>query len=152
MCLRPHVLIVMSQTTTRPDDSEQSRADLLVDEVEYINELLGSLDDDAVEQMSDQKLVELRSAIKELESTVDDVRKKRVDGELKDRIEPGERLFGLSHVESHSKFVAEDVGTVIMRAVSAGVDYTDFVDLKASALADSEVEAEIGRNEYTYLR
>lgn len=140
----------MSQhdTTTVSADSNST----IESDVSDVRDRLESLGADDVKSMNDVELVELREAVKQLEDTVESVRKDTVDAEVKDRVEPGDSLHGLKHVESHSKYVKDDVGRVVMRAVSRGIDYTDFVSLDASALADHEADlAEIGRNEYTYL-
>jgi len=72
---------------------------------------------------------------------------------VKDRVNPGDSLLGLSHIKSHNKFVTEDAGKIIMRAVTEGIDYTEFISVKASKL-DSIAPgiAEIKKSEYTYLR
>lgn len=150
----------MSQTTTADEsetDDEQTQSDwsvapVLVEELAYLRDLLESVGADDIERMADDELVDVRSELKELEDAVEDTRKSGVEDELEDRVDPGERLHGLHRIESHNKYVAEDVGTVIGRLVNEGVDYTEYVDLNASALADSDLDVQIGRYEYTYFR
>jgi len=114
---------------------------------------LESLDESEIEAMSDTELVRLREAIKAVEDTSETVRKELADDGIKSRVAPGDSLLGINHIESHNKYVAEDAITVIMRAVSKGIDYTQFVDVNASTLASEYPElAEIGKYEYTYLR
>lgn len=49
--------------------------------------------------------------------------------------------------------MAEDVGAVIARAALQGINWAEFVDLKASKLeSDYPGLAEIGQYEYTYFR
>jgi hypothetical protein len=149
----------MSQTDTdatdESTDSNQTAEEkhVITERVTAMRERLESLETDELEEMEDFALVELRSELKMLEDKVSDVRKGQADDVLQERIDVGESLYGLSHIESHNKYVDEDVGTVIMRAVSAGVDYTEFVSVHASTLASDYPElADIGRSTYTYLR
>lgn len=131
----------------------QSTAASLSRDVADLRDSLDSLDAGDVSDMDGVDLVGLREEIKELEDTVSDVRKGVVDDELQDRIPVGSSRFGLSHIQSHNKYVAESEISVIMRAVALGIDYTEFVDVNASTLADEHPElAEIGHAEYTYLR
>lgn len=106
---------------------------------------------DAISE-TDEDLAELWSAIKSLEDTVEEIRKEVIEAEMEERVDPGEDLCGISLIESHRKYVEEDVGTVIGRAANRGIDYTQFVSLKASKLSDKPELATIGRNEYTYFR
>jgi hypothetical protein len=120
---------------------------------QQISELRDSLSSLTVDTMGDNELVALRDAIKSLEDDIEEVRKEAVDSELKDRIPVGGSLLGLSHIGSHNKFLKEDDGTVVMRAVSKGIDYNDFVKVNASQLAKEYPDlAEIGEAEYSYLR
>lgn len=150
-----------SESQSTPDESEANTDsedvrlifDSLTDHVASVRENLDALDTEEVAEMDDIDLVELRTEVKQLENTVEEVRKETVDEELKGRIEPGEKLYGLSHIESHGKYVEEDASTVIARAVGKGVNYGEFVDIKASKLQEIAPEiATIGRYEYTYLR
>lgn len=145
-----------SDTRTTPEEQPESEtitADELTDRVAAVREHLDAVDESEISEMDDLDLVELRTEVKQLENTVEEVRKETVDEEVKTRVEPGEKLYGLSHIESHGKYVEEDAATVVARAVSAGVDYGEFVDISASKLADVAPDlAEIGRYEYTYLR
>jgi len=114
---------------------------------------LENLDESKIEMMSDTELVRLREALKAVEDTSETVRKELADETIKGRVAPGESLLGVNHIESHRKYVAEDAVTVIMRAVSKGIDWTQFVDVSASTLSSEYPElAEIGKHEYTYLR
>lgn len=114
---------------------------------------ISQVEQETVEEMSDEQLVDVRVSLKELEDTVEDVRKELVEPELDERVDPGERLHGLHRVQSHRKYVAEDVGSVIGRAAALGIDFTDFVSLDASTLADEHPDlAEIGVTDYTYYR
>lgn len=144
----------MSQTTApEADDESDSIAHHLTTELAFSRDLLDSLESDDLAEMSDEELVEVRTHLKELEDTVESVRKEQADAELEERVEPGEKLLGLHRVQSHNKYVADDVGTVIGRAASRGIDYTEFVSIDASTLADVAPDlAEIGRAEYTYFR
>jgi len=148
----------MSQSNSDATDSgtvqnNDSSPDSLQEQVTAMHERLDALEPDEIEDMDDLDLVELRTEIKELEDTVDEVRSDVVDAELEDRIEVGESLYGLSRIESHNKYLAEDAGKVIMRAVGQGIDYTEFVSVNASALASEHPDlAEVKRAEYTYLR
>lgn len=147
----------MSQTTQKSDpnndaDNGDSMADVLADELAYLNELLASLSTDDLEDMSDRELVDVRTELKELEDEVEDARKERADEVLADRVDVGERLHGLKRVQSHSKYVAEDDGSVVARAVAQGIDYTEFVSVNASTVAEEYPDlAEIGKSEYTYF-
>ena len=114
---------------------------------------LTNLDESEIAAMSDTELVRLREAIKAVESTSESVRKELADSELKERVAPGESLLGISHIESHRKYLAEDGTSVVMRAVAKGINFHDFVDVNASTLAKEYPElAEIGQQEYSYLR
>jgi len=144
------------QMTPDADDSaeqtdDRSMADMAVEEIETATEIVSSLTEADMASMSDEDLVAVRTALKDLEDESEEARSDRADEELSDRVEPGDRLHGLKRVVNHNKYVAEDAGSVIMRAVSNGVDYTDFVDLDASALAESDLDVEIGEYEYTYF-
>lgn len=148
----------MSQTTHNPDSNNDtdsngdSMADVLVDELAYVNELLASMSEADLSEMSDRELVDVRTELKELEGEVEHARKDKADEVLEERVDVGERLHGLKRVESHSKYVAEDDGAVVARAVSKGIDYTEFVSVNASTVAEEYPDlAEIGRSEYTYF-
>jgi len=134
-------------------ESDNSDSASLAENLAGLRDRIESADSDRIADMADVDLVELRTELKALESDVNDMREDVVDDELTDRIEPGESLFGLNHIESHNKYLAEDAGTVIMRMVSDGMDWTEYVDVNASSLASDHPDlAEIGRYEYTYLR
>jgi hypothetical protein len=114
---------------------------------------LDTLDESEITSMSDAELARLRDTIKAVEDTSESVRKELVDDELKSRVAPGESLHGISHIESHRKYLAEDDMSVVMRAVAKGINFHDFVDVNASTLANEYPElAEIGEHEYSYLR
>jgi len=118
-----------------------------------LNSELENLDESEIEAMSDTELVRLREALKAVEDTTETVRKELADETIKGRVAPGDSLLGVNHIESHRKYVAEDAVTVIMRAVSKGIDWTQFVDVSASTLSSEYPElAEIGKHEYSYLR
>lgn len=138
---------VTTTTRTTPTNSDTTS------NLWSLNSELENLDESEIEAMSDTELVRLREALKAVEDTSETVRKELADETIKGRVAPGDSLLGVSHIESHRKYVAEDAITVIMRAVSKGIDYTQFVDVSASTLASDYPElAEIGKNEYTYLR
>jgi hypothetical protein len=149
-----HYLIAMAQQTQSQTDADSgSIAGVLIREVASLSQILDTVDRDEIADMTDEELVELRNELKDLEDTVEDARKDKAEDVLEDRVAPGEKLLGLHRVESHSKYVDDDVGAVIMRAVSNGIDYTEFVDIKASKLDEVAPDiAEIGRAEYTYFR
>lgn len=114
---------------------------------------LDELDESDVRELSDEKLVSLRTTLKELEDETEEARKSVADEEVSERIAPGESLLGLSHIQSHNKYVKEDIQKVVMRAVGKGIDYTEFVSLDASTLASDFPDlADVGEAEYTYIR
>lgn len=118
--------------------------------IDDVREILESLN---VKSMSDTEIVVLRESLKSLEDEVGETRKETVDGEIKERVPVGESLRGLSHIGSHNKYLKENDATVVMRAVSKGIDYTEFVQVNANALAKQYPGlAEIGEAEYTYVR
>jgi hypothetical protein len=138
----------MSQTTTNATavaDALESLADA--------REALESVDDADLSDLPDTMLVQLRGQLKELEDATEETRKKQAEQELRTRVEPGEKLLGLSRVESHNKYVIDDAASVVGRAVAEGVDYGEFVSINASKLADVAPDlAEIGESEYDYFR
>jgi len=136
-----------SGSTTAPTQND------LAGDLQEIESRLDSLTEGEAQVLSDEELVRLRDAVKSLEDTVESTRKETVDEVVKDRVNPGDSLLGLSHIKSHNKFVTEDAGKIIMRAVTEGIDYTEFISVKASKL-DSIAPgiAEIKKSEYTYLR
>jgi bifunctional N-acetylglucosamine-1-phosphate-uridyltransferase/glucosamine-1-phosphate-acetyltransferase GlmU-like protein len=137
--------------TTDAQDEQSERG--LTDAVAGLTERLESVESDDFSDMSDIELVEARSHLKELEEVVEDVRKQQADAELDTRVDVGEKLYGLTRVESHTKYVTDDPSTVVARAVANGMDIDSFVSIKASALADEDEEiAEIKESEYTYYR
>lgn len=148
----------MSQSKTETaDGTEQSDADnplqTFQEKVTAAREVLETLDESDVSDAEDLHLVELRSELKDLEDIVETARKDITDGELKDRMTAGETLYGLSLIESHNKYLKDEPGAVVGRAVQKGIDYTEFVDVNASKLAEIAPEiGEIGKYEYTYLR
>jgi hypothetical protein len=150
----PYYLLAMSQTTTAQDEeqtNDDSVAERLIEETAFTTELLDVVTDGDVSEFSDEDLVNLRSELKDLEDTVETVRKDLVESELDTRVAPGERLHGLNRVQSHSKYVEEDAETIVARAVSHGVNYGQFVSISASSLADVAPNlATIGESEYTY--
>jgi chromosome segregation ATPase len=140
-----------SGATDSSTDSNNDSSPSLKDELASVRERLDDLED--VADMDDLDLVELRTEVKELEDSVEDARKDVVEAELETRVEPGEKLFGLHRIESHNKYVAEDAGAVVARAALQGINWTDFVELKASKLASEYPDlAEIGTYDYTYFR
>ena len=139
-------------TTTGPSQT-MPVSDTTVSKLWSLHGELEDLDVSEVENMSDKELVRLRQALKAVEDVSENVRKEVADETIKGRVAPGESLLGISHIESHRKYAAEDAVTVIMRAVSKGIDYTQFVDVNASTLASDYPElAEVGKHEYSYLR
>jgi len=148
--------VAEGQAETESSD-ETDLASALLKELSAMNEILESFDEDHFSDMSDEELAKVWSEVKDLEKNVKGTRKDQVEEVLEERVDPGERLCGINHIESHNKFVSEDVSNVIMRAVSRGIDYTQFVSLDASTIADMNEDldkdlAEIGRSEYTYFR
>jgi chromosome segregation ATPase len=140
-----------SGATDASTDSNNDSSPDLKEQLASVREQLDDLED--VADMDDLELVELRTEVKELEDSVEDARKDVVESELETRVEPGEKLFGLHRIESHNKFVAEDAGAVIARAALQGINWTEFVELKASKLASEHPGlAEIGQYDYTYFR
>lgn len=134
------------------DDSNVSVAPAVIAQLKSARLLLEKVSEDDMADMSDRELVDVRTELKELEDVAEDARKNIAEDELEDRVSPGERLHGLHHIESHNKYVAEDTGTVIGRLANAGIDYTEYVALNASALADAGIDVEIGQYDYTYFR
>lgn len=142
-----------SEATTTAPNSTTPVSDTTTSKLWSLNSELENLDVSEIESMSDTELVRLREALKAVEDTSEAVRKELADETIKGRVAPGESLLGVNHIESHRKYVAEDAVTVIMRAVSKGIDWTQFVDVSASTLSSEYPElAEIGKHEYTYLR
>ena len=142
-----------SEATTTAPNSTTPVSDTTTSKLWSLNSELENLDVSEIENMSDTELVRLREALKAVEDTSEAVRKELADETIKGRVAPGESLLGVNHIESHRKYVAEDAVTVIMRAVSKGIDWTQFVDVSASTLSIEYPElAEIGKHEYTYLR
>jgi hypothetical protein len=118
-----------------------------------IHSKLKNLDESEIEAMNDTELVRLRQALKAVEDTSETVRKELADETIKGRVAPGDSLQGLNHIQSHRKYLDEDTASVIMRAVSKGISWTEFVDVNASTLAKDYPElAEIGQQEYSYIR
>jgi hypothetical protein len=115
--------------------------------------LASSLTSSDVAGETDDSLANLWVSLKNLEDAIEETRKEIVEPEMENRVSPGEKLSGISHIQSHRKYVETPVGVVIGRAANRGIDYTDFVSLNASAIASDYPElASIGRNEYTYFR
>lgn len=148
MVMAAHSLIAMSQSVKEHEPEIEETHTRLADALESLEDL----DEADVRELEDEELVSLRTTLKELENVTEDVRKDAADSVLRDRVDVGGRLQGLKRVQSHSKYVEDDVGEVVMRAVSEGINYTEFVDLDASTLADEYPElAEIGKHEYDYF-
>jgi hypothetical protein len=143
----------MSQQTTHAEqrpDAEQA-AETLVDWLQTARFGIGATTD--VSELPDEQLVELWTELKDLADAVEDLRKDVVEPVMEQRVDPGERLLGINRIESHNKYVAEDDGAVVARAVSQGIDYTEFVSVNASTLASEHPDlAEIGEASYTYFR
>lgn len=149
----------MAQQTATPDTGtdestdEETVADTLETELSFAVELLESVTESDVADMSDEEIVRVRNELKELDDKTEEVRKDVVDSEIENRIEPGESLYGLSRIQSHNKYITEDDGAVVARAVSQGIDYTEFVNVNASKLSEVAPDlTEIHEAEYTYLR
>lgn len=122
-------------------------------QIESVAQALENFDDSDAYVESDGNLVNLWSAIKELEDTVEEVRKEVIESEMKARVNPGDRLCGVSLIQSHRKYIEEEASTVIGRAANRGIDWTPFVSINASTLAKSHPDiATVGRNKYTYFR
>lgn len=121
---------------------------------------LDSLSAGDCENLSDEQIASLRSAVKGVEDTAEDARKDAVEEEMDTRVDAGESLAGVTRVESHNKYVTGDETSVIMSAVSRGIDPSLFTEVNASDLAavseDEDVDADfsddIGRFTYTYYR
>jgi len=142
----------MSQSATAGNSTTHSNDDT-TSKLWEAHSLLESIDESTVESMGDEELVRLREAVKAIDDLSETVRKDATDSELKDRIPVGGEIHGISHIESHRKFVDEDPVTVIMRAVAKEIDYTEFVDISATTLAKEYPDlTEIGENEFSYLR
>jgi hypothetical protein len=136
-----------------PSTDEQDTTNSTTLEIQEACGTLEHLTEVEVQSMSDSELVELREAIKSIEDTAETVRKDITDECIKSRVSPGDNLHGLSHIESHRKYVSENKVSVIMRAVSEGIDWTEFVSISASTISEEYPElTDIGRDEYSYLR
>jgi len=140
-----------------------SEAEATTDDVVSVNEAISAIEAaessidkyDEVDALvdSDPELVELWSAIKDLEDSIESARKDVIEPEMEDRCDIGDDICGVNRIQSHRKYVTEDAATVIGRAVNQRIDYTQFVSLNASTIANEFPEiATIGRNEYTYFR
>ena len=147
------------------NDSDATDAPTLnnADLTALLGEVEGRLNDlspEDVENLSDEELATLRSAVKGVEDTAEDTRKDTVEDEMDARVDAGETLAGVTRVESHNKYVAGDEQSIIMSAVSRGINPARFTEVNATDLAelneDDEVDAdfsdEIGRFTYTYYR
>lgn len=131
------------------NSNQQTDLSPLVSELSAMRDRLEALSLTDVAESDDVDLVELREELKQLEDITEEARKDVTENELRARVNVGGSLCGLKRVESHNKYVEDDTGTVVARAAALGVDYTEFVDLNASALADMDEDlADIG--EYTY--
>ena len=118
-------------------------------------ERLSDLSEEDVERMDDERLAALRAAMKGVEDTTEDTRKDTVDAEIEAR----DGVCGMTVVESHKKYVADDEMSVVMTLVSAGIDPSPVIDVNASDLSDLladtdavEMDDAVGRFTYTYIR
>ena len=130
-------------------DNEQSVTELLAE----VNERLEDMDQGDVAAMTDGELSELRENSRSVEKRTEEIRKDVVDSEIEDR----DGVPGFSVVESHRKFVEGDEQSIIMRAVSHGIDPSQFTTVNATQLSevDEEVEphlGDVGKYLFTYVR
>ena len=146
----------MSAEQTDADADAQTLTD--ADDVSVLQEAakrLSDLSGDDVEDMDDDRLAALREATKDVEDTAEDTRKDTVDAEIEAR----DGVPGMTVVESHNKYVADDDVSVVMSLVSAGIDPSPVIDVNASDLSDLladtdavDMDDAVGRFSYTYIR
>ena len=149
----------MSQSdsaSTADNGSNQSNqtVDLspVVSELSAMRDRLEALSESQVADADDVDVTELREELKRLEDITEEARKEVVESELRDRVAIGDSICGLKRIESHNKYVNDNAGSVIARCAALGIDYTQFVDLDATALADHEADlADVGRYTYDYF-
>jgi len=145
--------------TTDADAPTLTDADLseILSEAESRLESLSQAD---CEEMSGEEIATLRTVVKGVEDTAEDARKDAVEEEMDARVDAGESLAGVTRVESHNKYVAGDEQSIIMSAVSRGINPARFTEVNATDLAelsdgddvDADFSEEVGRFTYTYYR
>ncbi|WP_152520763.1 hypothetical protein [Halorhabdus tiamatea] len=110
-----------------------------------------------LEEVKTETLADLEDALKCLDDAAEEARKEAVEAELDDRVSIGGSVGNISRREGHSKFVYDDAAA-IERLEEAGVDPTEAMTVKASALVEVAEQAGIdsdelvGKAEYTYYR
>jgi len=108
-------------------------------------------------EASDDELADLVATLKQLEDVAESARKESVEDELAERVEIGETVGPVTHVEGHSKYVADE-GAAINCLREAGADPMEAMEVKARLLADVAEDAGldpdefIGRSAYSYFR
>jgi transcriptional accessory protein Tex/SPT6 len=147
----------MSQNDDTTTDA-QSETDLaeMTGTLADVSDALDTLSPEEIEAADDEKLAELRNAIRNIENAAEDTRKDTVENELKTRVEPGDSIAGLSLIEVEKTNVPDESAVIDMMR-SAGRPPENVMEVKAGKVEDLAAEAEgittepLGTYSYTYF-
>jgi len=147
-------------TTTTENDSESDVNELIAtatDTLDNIANDLDTLDADDVSDADSESLAELRNTLRDVEDSAEDSRKNAVEDELSNRVEPGEKIAGLSFIETERWSVPdEDAVVEMMRDAGRMPETVMGVDAGAVEEVATEVGGvttePLGTYSYTYFR
>jgi len=147
-------------TTTTENDSESDVNELIATATNTLDNIandLDTLDADDVSDADSESLAELRNTLRDVEDSAEDSRKNAVEDELSNRVEPGEKIAGLSFIETERWSVPdEDAVVEMMRDAGRMPETVMGVDAGAVEEVATEVEGvttePLGTYSYTYFR
>jgi len=127
------------------------------DTLENVAEDLGGLEANDVSDAESESLADLRNTLRDVEKAAENARKDAVEEELSNRVEPGEKIAGLSFIETE-KWSVPDEEAVVEMMRDAGRMPETVMEVDAGALEEVAKETEgvstepLGTYSYTYFR
>jgi len=104
-----------------------------------------------------ESLADLRNTLRDVEKAAENARKDAAEEELSNRVEPGEKIAGLSFIETE-KWSVPDEEAVVEMVRDAGRMPETVMEVDAGALEEVAKETEgvstepLGTYSYTYFR
>lgn len=127
------------------------------DTLENVAEDLGGLEANHVSDAESESLADLRNTLRDVEKAAENARKDAAEEELSNRVEPGEKIAGLSFIETE-KWSVPDEEAVVEMVRDAGRMPETVMEVDAGALEEVAKETEgvstepLGTYSYTYFR
>jgi len=113
------------------------------DTLENVAEDLGGLEANHVSDAESESLADLRNTLRDVEKAAENARKDAAEEELSNRVEPGEKIAGLSFIETEKWSVPDRTRKAVVEMVrDAGRMPETVMEVDAGALEEVAKETE----------